>query len=102
MFAGASRALLTSIVFALETTVQSNALLPLLGGCIAAYFVSFFLMKGSIMTEKILRRGVKAPDSFEPDVLKNIYVSKLVTPVINPENDLPFIYSNEDAGWAAE
>jgi CIC family chloride channel protein len=102
MFAGASRALLTSIVFALETTGQSNALLPLLGACIAAYFVSFFLMKGSIMTEKILRRGVKAPDSFEPDILKNIYVSKLATPVINPENDLPFIYSNEDAGWAAE
>jgi H+/Cl- antiporter ClcA len=64
MFAGASRALLTSILFAMETTGQSNTLLPLLGACIAAYFVSFFLMEGSIMTEKIKRRGVNAPDAF--------------------------------------
>jgi H+/Cl- antiporter ClcA len=53
MFAGASRAILTSILFALETTGQMNGLLPLLGACTAAYFVSFFLIKGSIMTEKI-------------------------------------------------
>jgi len=66
MFAGASRAWLTSIVFALETTGQINGLLPLLGACVAAYFVSFFLMKGSIMTEKIRRRGVKTPDAYEP------------------------------------
>ncbi|HEY4151369.1 MAG TPA: chloride channel protein, partial [Chitinophagaceae bacterium] len=57
MFAGSSRALLTSIVFALETTGQVNGLLPLLGGCVTAYFVSFFLMDGTIMTEKIKRRG---------------------------------------------
>src|SRR5690606_22473123 len=68
MFAGASRALLTSIIFALETTMEPHGLLPLLGACTAAYFVSFFLMKGSIMTEKIQRRGVVAPDSYEPDV----------------------------------
>ncbi|WP_240663374.1 chloride channel protein [Mucilaginibacter limnophilus] len=42
MFAGASRALLTSIIFTLETTGQPNGLLPLLCACIAAYFVSFF------------------------------------------------------------
>src|SRR5439155_25415585 len=33
MFAGASRAFITSIIFALETTGQSNALLPLLATC---------------------------------------------------------------------
>src|SRR3546814_4717726 len=55
MFAGASRALLTSIVFALETTMPPNTLTPLLSGCTAAYFVSFFLIKNTIMTEKIAR-----------------------------------------------
>ncbi len=78
MFAGASRALLTSIVFALESTGQSNALLPLLAGSIAAYFVSFFLMESTIMTEKITRRGVKTPDSFEPDILENISVGQVM------------------------
>ena len=75
MFAGASRALLTSIMFALETTGQPGALLPLLGACVAAYFISFFLMEGSIMTEKIKRRGVHAPDAFHPDVLQSVPVA---------------------------
>lgn len=78
MFAGASRALLTSIVFALETTGQSNALLPLLASCTASYFVSFFLMEHTIMTEKIGRRGVKTPDSYEPDILEKKNVSEVM------------------------
>ena len=78
MFAGASRALLTSIVFLLETTGQPHALLPLIGACTAAYFVSFFLMKGSIMTEKIQRRGIKTPDSYHPDVLQNITIAAIM------------------------
>jgi hypothetical protein len=78
MFAGASRAVLTSIIFALETTAQPNALLPLLGACTAAYFISFFFSKGSIMTEKILRRGVRTPDVYQPDILQNINAEDLM------------------------
>ncbi|HEX5170941.1 MAG TPA: chloride channel protein [Cyclobacteriaceae bacterium] len=79
MFAGASRALLTSIIFAFETTSQSNALLPLLGACLGSYFVSFFLMEHTIMTEKIARRGVKTPHSYEPDILERITVEQVLT-----------------------
>lgn len=78
MFAGASRALLTSIVFALESTAQSNALLPLLAACTAAYIISFIFMKNTIMTEKIARKGVKTPDSFEPDILEKILVDHVM------------------------
>jgi len=78
MFAGASRALLTSIIFTIETTGQSNALLPLLAACIASYFISFLLMENTIMTEKIARRGVKAPHSYEPDILDKISVQQVV------------------------
>jgi CBS domain-containing protein len=77
MFAGASRALLTSIIFALETTGQSNALLPLLAGCVASYVISFFIMENTIMTEKIARRGVKTPHSYEPDILEKILVQQV-------------------------
>jgi H+/Cl- antiporter ClcA len=79
MFAGASRALLTSIIFALEATGQSNALLPLLAGCIGSYIVSFFIMENTIMTEKITRRGVKTPDSYEPDILETINVKQVMS-----------------------
>lgn len=78
MFAGASRAYLTSITFAMEATMQSHALLPLLGACTASYLVSFFLMENTIMTEKIARRGVVTPDSYEADVLGKITVGQII------------------------
>lgn len=79
LFAGASRAFLTSIVFALETTGQSNALLPLLATCTTSYFISFFFMENTIMTEKIARRGVITPHSYEPDILEKTTVEQIVT-----------------------
>lgn len=79
MFAGASRALITSIIFAIETTGQENALLPLFAGCVAAYIVSYFLMENTIMTEKIARRGVKTPDVYRPDVLEKITVEQVLS-----------------------
>ncbi|TAM47814.1 MAG: chloride channel protein, partial [Burkholderiaceae bacterium] len=57
IFAGSSRAFLTAIVFSFETTRQAACLLPLLGGCTAAYLISALLMRNTIMTEKIARRG---------------------------------------------
>ena len=78
MFAGASRAYLTSITFGLEATMQSHALLPLLGACTGSYLVSFFLMENTIMTEKITRRGVYTPDSYEPDILRSTAISQVL------------------------
>ena len=65
MFAGASRALLASIVFAFETTRQPAGLLPLLGGCTTAYLISWILMPTTIMTEKLERRGVAVISEYE-------------------------------------
>jgi CIC family chloride channel protein len=78
MFAGASRALLTSVAFALETTGRIEALLPLLGACAASYLVSYFLMSNTIMTEKIARRGIRTPDSYEPDILEQVSVEQVM------------------------
>jgi len=70
MFAGASRALLASVVFAFEATAQTQGLPPLLGGCVAAYLVSCLLMRHSIMTEKIARRGTRVPVDYQADPLE--------------------------------
>jgi CIC family chloride channel protein len=78
MFAGASRAFLTSIIFALESTMQANALLPLLGACTGSYLVSFFFMENTIMTEKIARRGIYTPDAYEPDLLRKMTVGQVL------------------------
>jgi CIC family chloride channel protein len=66
LFAGSSRALLTSVLFALEATKQPLGLVPLLGCCSIAYLVSSLLMKNSIMTEKIVRRGLQVPHEYYP------------------------------------
>jgi H+/Cl- antiporter ClcA len=66
MFAGSSRAFLTSLIFAYEATHQQSALLPLLAGCAAAYLVSSLLMRNTIMTEKIVRRGIVVPAEYAP------------------------------------
>ena len=75
LFAGASRALLTSVVFAFETTRQPIGLLPLLGGCSASYLISSLLMQYSIMTEKIARRGVKVSNEYAADSLAHLQVA---------------------------
>ncbi|AIF48329.1 chloride channel protein [Dyella japonica] len=74
IFAGASRAFLTSVVFAFETTQQPHGLLPLLGACAAAYLVSGLMMRNTIMTEKIARRGVRVPAEYAADWLERIAV----------------------------
>jgi CBS domain-containing protein len=74
MFAGASRALLASVVFAFETTRQPIGLLPLLGGCTSAFLLSCLMMRNSIMTEKIVRRGVRVLGEYTTDFLDQIYV----------------------------
>src|SRR6476661_4638676 len=79
MFAGASRALLASVVFAFETTLQPLGLLPLLGACAAAYFVSSMLMRQTIMTEKIARRGVRVPHEYSADLLDTLWVRDIAT-----------------------
>lgn len=79
IFAGASRALLASTVFAFETTLQPLGLLPLLGGCTAAYLVSSWLMQNTIMTEKISRRGIPTPGDYEPDSLDMVRVNEVMS-----------------------
>jgi CIC family chloride channel protein len=76
LFAGASRALLASVVFAFETTGQQLGLLPLLAGCTVSYVVSSYFMKNTIMTEKIARRGVTVPHEYAPDYLDSLSARK--------------------------
>jgi CBS domain-containing protein len=57
MLGGTMRAPLMSAVFAVELTGEFRMLAPLLAASVAAYAVTVLLMKRSILTEKIARRG---------------------------------------------
>ncbi|MES2180022.1 MAG: chloride channel protein [Gemmatimonadota bacterium] len=74
IFSGASHALLTSVVFAFETTRQPVGLLPLLTGCAAAYLVSLLISRNSIMTEKLARRGIAVRPEYSADHLSHVMV----------------------------
>ncbi len=66
MFAGASRAVMAS-VFGLEITQQPLTLLPLLGGCVASYLVSCYLMQAIAAENR--PRGVRHAAQYAADVL---------------------------------
>lgn len=57
MMGGTMRAPLTGTFFAVELTGDISALLPLLAATVAAYAVTVLLLRRSILTEKIARRG---------------------------------------------
>jgi H+/Cl- antiporter ClcA/CBS domain-containing protein len=57
MMAGTLRAPLTAMVFSVELTHDFNAFPALLAGCVAALGVNVLLMRRSILTEKLARRG---------------------------------------------
>ena len=78
IFAGASRALLASVVFAFETTHQTNGLLPLLAGSTLAFLAARMLMQNSIMTEKIARRGLRIPEDYDADVFAQTTVGEIM------------------------
>jgi H+/Cl- antiporter ClcA len=79
IFAGASHAVLTSVVFAFETTRQPLGLLPLLAGCSAAYLVSLLGMRHSIMTEKLARRGTRIRSEYAADFLEQVLVREIAS-----------------------
>ena len=79
MFAGASHALLASVVMAFETTRQPLGLLPLLAGCSAAYLVSLLVHRNSIMTEKLARRGTRVQAEYAVDHLAHVTVRDAAT-----------------------
>jgi H+/Cl- antiporter ClcA len=73
MFTGASRALLASVVFAFEATRQPLGLLPLLAGCTSAYLISLLRMRDTIMTERLVRRGVPVVTEYSVDHLSQVF-----------------------------
>jgi CBS domain-containing protein len=75
-------------VFAFETTRQPLGLLPLLGGCTAAFLVSCVLMKHTIMTEKIARRGARVPGEYTFDFLDQVLARESASrPVVTLAGD---------------
>ncbi|MGC2035739.1 MAG: CBS domain-containing protein, partial [Thermoplasmata archaeon] len=64
----------TGVVFSLELTHDLNALLPLLVAALVADAFTVLVMKRSILTEKISRRGVHVSREYGIDPLERVHV----------------------------
>jgi len=54
---GTMRSPLTATFFAVELTGNTHVLLPLIAACVTAHLVTVLLLRRSILTEKVARRG---------------------------------------------
>jgi CIC family chloride channel protein len=75
---GTMRSPFTGIVFAMELTHDFNALLPLLVATTLSYTVSVLLLKRSILTEKVSRRGFHLSREYAVDPLEILFVREVM------------------------
>ncbi|HEY4191910.1 MAG TPA: chloride channel protein [Mesorhizobium sp.] len=76
---GTMRAPLTATFFAVELTGNTHVLVPLITACAAAHAVTVLLMKRSILTEKIARRGLHLVREYRVDPFALTRVSEVMT-----------------------
>jgi CBS domain-containing protein len=78
MMGGTMRSPLTAMIFALELTQDLNLLPGLLVGCVAAHGVTVLLLRRSILTEKVARRGYHIMREYGVDPLTMVRVGEVM------------------------
>ncbi|MGA9997898.1 MAG: chloride channel protein [Pyrinomonadaceae bacterium] len=78
MMGGTMRSPLTAMVFALELTQDIRLLPGLLVGCIAAHGVTVLMLRRSILTEKVARRGYHIMREYSVDPLAVVRVGEVM------------------------
>jgi H+/Cl- antiporter ClcA len=87
---GTMRSPLTGALFALELTHDMNALPALLLASVVAYGFTVLVMKRSILTEKVARRGYHVSREYSVDPLELVTVSDVMAePVVTVPAGLP-------------
>src|SRR5574340_184435 len=79
VLAGTMGAPLTAVAFALELTHGVEALVPLLFACTISYGLTVLLMRRSILTEKIARRGYHIYREYSVDPMERSFVEDIMT-----------------------
>jgi CBS domain-containing protein len=80
IMSGVMRAPMTGALFAAELTNHLSALPETIAAAAAAYAVSVLIMKRSILTEKIARRGRHILREYTVDALEFMQAGQLMTP----------------------
>ncbi|MEP9378711.1 chloride channel protein [Aquabacter sp. CN5-332] len=94
MMGGTMRAPLTATLFAMELTGDYAAALPLLVACGIAYATTVLILKRSILTEKIARRGLHITREYHADPFDQTHVGDVM---IRQVDALPATWSVGEA-----
>ena len=78
---GSLRAPLTGIVFTLELTHGWNAMVPLMIASLSAYCLSSLILRRSILTEQLARRGMHLSMEYTVDPMESAFVGQIMTPL---------------------
>ncbi len=76
---GTMRAPLTATFFAVELTGATGVLLPLITACVAAHGMTVLMMRRSILTEKLARRGHHLVREYRTDPFALTRVAEVMT-----------------------
>lgn len=89
---GVTRSPFTAIVFAFELTHDQNSLLALLVAATVAHLVSVLVLKRSILTEKVARRGFHVMREYAVDPLEATFVREVMdTDIYTVEPGRPLV-----------
>jgi chloride channel protein, CIC family len=75
---GVTRSPFTAIVFSFELTHDQNSLLALLVAATLAHLVSVLVLKRSVLTEKVARRGFHVMREYAVDPLEAVFVREVM------------------------
>jgi hypothetical protein len=95
---GVMRSPLTGVLFAIELTHRYEAFLPLLIASTSAYAVSVLVLRRSVLTEKVARRGVHLSREYSIDPLEVLFVGDVMAadatiPAVTP--GMPIVYADD-------
>jgi H+/Cl- antiporter ClcA len=101
---GVTRSPFTAIVFAFELTHDQNSLLALLVVATTAHLVSVLVLKRSILTEKVARRGFHVMREYAVDPLEATFVREVMDTdlyTLDPQRSVSQVYKSLPEGSVA-
>lgn len=78
ILAGTMRSPFTGIVFAIELTHDVNMILPLIVAAVIAHTFTVLVLKRSILTEKVARRGFHLSREYSVDPLEVLFIREVM------------------------
>jgi len=87
VFGASARATFASMVFVFEVTRDYQIILPLMLATVVADIVATSLMRESLMTEKLSRRGLRVHAEYEVDVFRTTLVTDVMTSDVHTLRD---------------